>query len=397
MGVDGDGVNLSAASESAASTRLSDVEFRELVCSSGLTTISALLAGLLAQKENTVRERLRDLYREADAKAGMPRRALEVTECFAPLLRWVLAWWPPEERRLAIALDASNLGTRFVVLAVCVLYRGCALPIAWVVLPANVPGAWQPHWERLLGYFHDIVPADWSVIVLADRGLYSSDLYQAIVRVGWHPFLRLKSGGTFRPVGEDRFRALRTAAPQVGRQWCGEVACFKTNPVRCTLLACWEAGYKEAWLLMTDLAPNQADAVWYRLRGWIECGFKDSKRDGWQWQQTKMQDAQRATRLWLAFAVATLWSVSVGGAADASLPARSLDELPAAHVARRRPRLPWRVRSLSVFRRGLGVILVALLRGDPLPLARFRPDPWPSSTTAPPVTFLQHNMFERAA
>lgn len=116
------------------------------------------------------------------------------------------------------------------------------------------------------------------------------------------------------------------------------------------------------------------------MRSWIECGFKDSKRGGWQWQQTKMTDPERASRLWLAIAVATLWVVSVGGEADATLPASSLEELPPRHVARQRgrPQQRSRPRLLSCFRRGVLVILVALITGQDLPLGRFRPEPWPT-------------------
>ena len=85
--------------------------------------------------------------------------------------------------------------------------------------------------------------------------------------------------------------------------------------------------------------------VWYSMRTWIEGGFKDTKRGGWQWHQTKMTDPARASRLWLAIAVATLWVVSVGGEADATQPCSGLEALPERHIARRtatkrsRPRL----------------------------------------------------------
>ncbi|HWE62694.1 MAG TPA: hypothetical protein VHB98_13350 [Chloroflexota bacterium] len=43
------------------------------------------------------------------------------------------------------------------------------------------------------------VPPDWEVIVLADRGLYARGLFGRIVRLGWHPFLRINRGGTLLP------------------------------------------------------------------------------------------------------------------------------------------------------------------------------------------------------
>jgi hypothetical protein len=172
------------------------------------------------------------------------------------------------------------------------------------------------------------------------------------------------------------------------------VTCFssKESQLPCTLLARWDDGYAEPWLIATDLAPQGAEAAWYGMRSWIEGGFKDLKRGGWQWHQTKMTDPARATRLWLALAVATLWVVSVGGEADATLPVSSLEALPALHVARRRATGRARPRLLSCFRRGVLTILAALLQGQPLPLGRFCPEPWPTEPPAvlilPPVRLM---------
>jgi len=79
-------------------------------------------------------------------------------------------------------------------------------------------------------------------------------------------------------------------------------------------------------------------------------------------------------------AVLRAWVVSVGGEADAALPASSLEEVPLLHVARRRARRAAHPRLLRCFRRGVLTILAALLQGDPLPLGRFLPEPWPCST-----------------
>jgi len=348
----------------------------------GLTTVAAFLAALLGERDNTVRQRLREWYRDAADKRGAQRQELDVAHCFAPLLRWVLAWWPADERRLVLALDATSLGDRFVVLAISVVYRGCALPVAWQVLPATQPGAWRPHWERLLAALDGAVPGDWQVLVLADRGLYARWLFAAIQQQGWHPYLRINGGGLVRPAGSDAFVPLRTLVPTVGSAWCGAVTCFATPQCQlaCTLLARWDDGHREPWLVLTDLAPGQAEVAWYGLRGWIEQGFKDLKRGGWQWQHTRMGDPTRVARLWLALAVATLWAVSVGGEADAALPASSWETLPAAHSARRRGRHRPPPRLLSCFRRGVLCILAALLRGEPLPLGRFRPEAWPATS-----------------
>ena len=132
-----------------------------LARSCGLTAVSAFLASLQQRKENTVRQQLREWCYEAPAKRGAQRQALAVEACFAPLLRWVLRWWHGPQ--LALALDATTLGDRFAVLAVSVIYRGCAIPVAWAVLPATAPGAWKAEWLRLVSVFR----RGWITILVA--------------------------------------------------------------------------------------------------------------------------------------------------------------------------------------------------------------------------------------
>jgi len=100
-----------------------------LARSCALTAVSALVAVVEGRKANTIRQRLREWYYEAPDKRGSQRQALQVETCFAPLLGWIVSWW--QGTQLALALDATTLGTCFVVLAVSVVYRGCAIPVAW--------------------------------------------------------------------------------------------------------------------------------------------------------------------------------------------------------------------------------------------------------------------------
>ena len=108
-----------------------------LARSCALTAVSLFLAEGLDRKANTVRQRLREWCYEAKAKRGGPRQELAVETCFAPLLAWVLSWW--EGQQLALALDATTLGQRFVVLVVSVVYRGCAIPV-WCPVRARRVG-----------------------------------------------------------------------------------------------------------------------------------------------------------------------------------------------------------------------------------------------------------------
>jgi hypothetical protein len=91
-----------------------------------------------------------------------------------------------------------------------------------------------------------------------------------------------------------------------------------------------------------------------------------------------MTDAERATRFWLAIAVATLWVLSVGGEADANIPAGSFDALSENHIARRRSQKNSGVRLLSCFHHGRVIIITTLIAQRQLPLGCFIPEPWPT-------------------
>src|SRR5689334_24897397 len=127
---------------------------------------SAVLAALLPWAPyHALRQRLREWLLDGADKAAPCALQVEAQHCFAPLLRWVLGWW--RGRELALAVDATAHREDVVALVVSVLYRGSAIPVAWAVLPGNVPGAWLGPSLRLLRLLR---PAGWTVLGLADRG-----------------------------------------------------------------------------------------------------------------------------------------------------------------------------------------------------------------------------------
>jgi hypothetical protein len=352
------------------------------------------LALLLGKKVGTVEQQLQEWCYEADKKAGVKRgvkrQAVDVSSCFVLLLQWVVSLW--QGSNLALILDATSLKDQLVVLSVSVAYRGCAIPVAWVVLRGNQPASWRPHWLRLLRQLRPAIPADWTVLVLADRGLYAPWLFRRIVRLGWHPFLRINRGAKFRPEGCGHWYWLSELIGPVGNRWRGEGTAFASanRALKCTLVAWWGEGHDEPWFILTDLAAQGCDAAWYGLRTWCEQGFKCLKRGGWQWQQTRMTDPGRAARLWLAMALASLWVISVG--ADLELaPSEDQPDLPDLRLLLGLSTR--RTRPLRLFRLGWLRLLVQLALAQPLPLPRrLIPEPWPDV----PALFVKSRLAQEA-
>lgn len=345
---------------------------------------SAVITALLAfRSAAALRQTLREwLYDGAD-KAAPCQTQVVVQQCFAPFLRWVLQDW--QGREIALAIDATLHRQQVAALVVSVLYRGCAIPVAWHILPANRPGVWISPILHLLRVLHPALPPQMTVLVLADRGLWSPRLWKRIRDLGWHPVLRVRQETTFAPAGARRQRADQFV-PGPGHAWVGRGVAFKHRPVRRagTLVVVWGAEQAQPWIVLTDLAPQRVGVVWYGLRMWVELGFRALKSLGWQWQRTRRTEPERVARYWLILAVATWWVLAYGtrvedaqqqGVAPAQL--RTPPEL-----------LPRRSRSISVFRLGLAWLRHSLGRGRLWQRLWLSPDPWPQPP--PTLTIAYH-------
>ena len=189
-----------------------------LARSCALSAISHLLAAGMHRHEQTVRQRLREWYYDTPRKRGPKRQALRVETCFPPLLRWVVCWG--QDTQLALAIDATTLGQRFVVLAVSVVYRGCAIPVAWVILPAGATQAWRREWLRLLRLSAPGHPC-W---LDGDRAGRPRPVCPVAVSAH-HPAglapLFASNRAELRPAGATCWRPLASVVSQPGRSWRG--------------------------------------------------------------------------------------------------------------------------------------------------------------------------------
>ena len=359
----------------------------------GLSRVAWALAELLNQSYQSVQQRLREFYLPASKKWGGKRRELEVEACFAPLLAWLLQGW--RGLRLPIALDATNLGDRFTVLSIHVLIRSCAIPVAWKVVRAHEKGSWKPYWLGLLEQFASIVPERMTVIALADEGLYAKWLYEKIEELGWHPFMRVNEKHNVFKADNEAYRPLSSLMAQPGDSFAARGTLFRAAPARlnCTLLGFWEKGHEKPWWVVTNLEPQAATAAWYEMRFWIERSYFHAKSGGFDWQETRMDDPERAERIWLVMAVASVLLLRQGGAYDLE------EQLPRTTACKRDGQSSHRKggkaaeekcepasstrptrRILSVFSAGLLLININLLTAQPLPTPTLTPEPWPTTT-----------------
>jgi hypothetical protein len=334
---------------------------------------AAVLAALLPWAPyHALRQRLREGLRDGADKAVPCAAQVDVERCFAPLLRWVLAWW--RGRELALAIDATAHREDVVALVVSVLYRGSAIPVAWAVLPGNVPGPWLGPILRLLRRLRPAVPAGWTVLVLADRGLWSPRLWKRVRDLGWHPLLRIQRRTTITPDGRERCPAGALVRP--GEAWVGrgQLGWPKGRRLTVTLIAVWTTTQEEPWTVVTDLPPDRVGVSWYALRAWVELGFRALKGLGWQWQRSRRTEPARVARHWLVLAVASLTALAHGTRVE---DARERGLPPARLRAPPPPATHTRPRRISLIRLGIQWLRHLLARGRLWSRLWLAPEPWP--------------------
>src|SRR5690349_6833686 len=259
---------------------------------------AAVLAALLPWAPyHALRQRLREWLLDGADKAVPCAVQVDVERCFAPLLRRVLGWW--RGRELALAVDATAHREDVVALVVSVLYRGSAIPVAWAVLPGNAPGAWMGPVLRLLRLLRPAVPAGWTVLVLADRGLWSPRLWKRARDLGWHPLLRIQRRTTIAPDGRERRPAGALVRPGEARVGRGRLGRPKGRRLTVAPVAAWTAAQEEPRVVVADPPPDRVGVGWYALRARVELGSRALKGLGWRWRRSRRTDPARVARPWL--------------------------------------------------------------------------------------------------
>ena len=193
------------------------------------------------------------------------------------------------------------------------VYRGCAIPVAWSIHRATQRGSWMDPTVELPKELAPAGPHDMTVIVLCDRGISSPKLWSQIRAQGWHPCMRYRKNITFCADGGQRLPALRFVS-HPDTAWIGQGTTFgpPTAQRRCTLLVVWSAEQEKPWIILTDLSPQEVGVSWYALRFWIELGFEALRSLGWKCDKTRRTDLARISRHRLVLSVAMLLALAYG-------------------------------------------------------------------------------------
>jgi hypothetical protein len=248
---------------------------------------------------------------------------LDPATCYEPRATQVVAQAAQAagEEPLVIAIDESSQDQRVHLFRASLVYRGSSLPLVWTAWDQTVRLPAGQYWrsvDEVLDRLAALLPADYPILVAADRAFDIPAFIDRLTRKGWHYVMRVKAGSDLRVQDrQGREGALREVVPQRlpapgtrGKQ-AGQV--FKRAGWRSvSLIGEWAPGQAEPLVILTDLRPRWDLLARYGQRFWIEPGFRNDKTAGWQWEASRVQGVAHQERLLLAMAWASLRVLTLG-------------------------------------------------------------------------------------
>jgi hypothetical protein len=214
-------------------------------------------------------------------------------------------------RPLVFIMDGSVVGRGCVALLVSLVYRGRALPIAWLVTQGSKGHFPEDAHLQLLHQLLPLVPRSATVVFLGDGEFDSILLQQTVDAAGWQYVCRTASNTAIHIDDEWLTCADLTgphgsciAAAQVGftRQAYGPVQ----------VIAWWDARTDKPLYLVTNMELAEEACWWYRKRFHIETFFSDQKSRGFRLDKSHLADPLRVARLMIAACLAYLWIIYLG-------------------------------------------------------------------------------------
>lgn len=287
-------------------------------CARHLATLAALISGIVASKSTQ--------FPKIAAKVPDGRKPESRSKRFA---RWVdnasvtpeSYFVPYAERLLArlalqtlvLVIDGSVVGRGCVALMVHVVYKGRALPLAWVVRRGRKGHCPEALHRTLMEEVHTRIPLGAQVVVLGDGEFDGTNFQHLLQEVGWSYVCRTGSNVTAAWAGMSFRLETVGACIKPGTLVALPEALMTRNaygPV--LLICCWAKGYKDPLYLVSNMDSAEEACHLYAKRFRIETFFSDQKSRGFHLHKSHLTNQERLTRLLIAACFAYIWLVYLG-------------------------------------------------------------------------------------
>ena len=325
-----------------------------------LTTLAALISGIVGSRSSQMPTIAMKIPARAKLESRVKRLsrwldndAIKEEIYFLPYAEMLLNCLALET--LVLAMDGSGVGRGCSALMIHVIYKGRALPLAWVVRHCPKGHAPEALHIELVELVRVLIPEGTKVVFLGDGEFDGTVLQKTMNDAGWLYACRTAKstvatweemtfhldflGNSIKPG-----RLIELKEVQFTRDAYGPVM----------VLCCWAKGEAEPLYLVSNMSVAEEAIRYYQKRFRIETFFSDQKSRGFNIQKSHLEDCQRLSRLLIALCLAYIWIVYLGSLCKSG---------GWQDIIHRRNRC-----DLSLFRLGLQLLEHFLNEGLPIPV-----------------------------
>jgi len=281
---------------------------------------------------------------------------VRVRPSYAPIARALVDDSVRTASEVRLIVDGTRVSAHHQLLLISIAYRRRALPLAWtwVRRARGHSSAWKQ--RALLAYVHQLIPPGVAVLLVGDSEFGAVEVQRQLQAWRWRYVLRHKGDIQVRATGRAAWQAFGSLIQHAGqRGWWSHARLTAKFEYPVHLLATWQRGEAEPWLLSTNLATPDETLRAYRRRMWTEELFGDLKGHGLDLAHTHLDHFERLSRLLLWVTLIYIWLLLSGGRAI---------QRGERHWVDRTDR-----RDLSLFQIGWRLLERFLINGESLPSA----------------------------
>ena len=241
-----------------------------------LTTLAAMISGIVGSKSTQLPHIAMKVPDGTQSESRVKRFARWVRNdkitadgYFVPYAQVLLAHLAFQT--LVLVIDGSGVGRGCVALMIHVVYKGRALPLAWLVRHGK-KGHFPEDWHiALVEQVQELLPAEAHVVLLGDGEFAGTDFQHTLEEAGWSYVCRTGCHLTASWEGETfRLDALGACSKPGTLIALQEVRFTEAAYGPVMLVCCWAKGYQEPLYLVSNLAAADEACALYAKRFRIE-------------------------------------------------------------------------------------------------------------------------------
>jgi hypothetical protein len=325
-----------------------------------VTTLAAFISGIVGSKSSqrpSIATKIADQAKPESRVKRLSRwldnEQIKEEIYFLPYAEILLTCLALET--LVLVMDGSGVGRGCCALMIHVIYKGRALPLAWVVRQCPKGHAPEALHIELVELVRELIPEGSKVVFLGDGEFDGTALQATLNEAGWFYACRTSKRTVATWEGLKFNLDLLGSSIKPGMLIELKEVQFTRNaygPVM--VLCCWAKDEAEPLYLVSNLSSAEEAIQYYKKRFRIETFFSDQKSRGFNIQKSHIEDPQRLSRLLIASCLAYIWIVYLGSLCKSD---------GWQDVIHRRNRC-----DLSLFRLGLQLLEHFLNEGLPIPV-----------------------------